>query len=211
MKKLLLSFSLCAFVPLLLNAQIDIHELTSNYAQIDSAGIDLQIREQILGMFDYQKDRLLPWFEYIQTHYHPIYMLHTSIHWDDSFQKVIITPENSGIPYDIYYFSGRELKASAITINGELGWIYKPFGTFAKGHTKLVKRTLRRILRKQPDYIFIWNGYYPDAYLYCKDSSVFVYNVRKKEDLPILDYLRRYGEEIKEIVKRNETFGDGCP
>lgn len=207
MKKQLITFSICALAPLLLSAQIDIHQMANIYGQIDSAGIELRIREQILGMRDYQRDRLLPWFEYIQTHYHPIYMLHTSISWDYSFHNIIITPENSGIPYDIYYFKGRDLKATADTYNGELGWIYKPFGSFAKGHVNLVKKALRRILKKQPDYIFIWNGYYPDVYLYCKDSSVYVYNVLKREDLPLVDYLRLHGDEIEAAIQRNLTLG----
>ena len=178
---------------------VSIGSIEKVYAGIIKQDIRSLIESRISQLFEYQQNNIRPAFDYAEANYEREVVLFTEIDWDRylSTGEIIISPETSDIPFDLFYFQEDRPRYFITAALGETVSGNDSYGYMLRGYPRKFNRALKKIRQMQPEHILMCEMI-PYSILYCKEGNLYVYNVEDRKDAPLEKYLNSHREEIDE-------------
>lgn len=176
----------------------DLTAIEGAYARIQATDVTALIASKMETLFDYQREHIGPAFDHAEANYQREVVLHTEIDWDHFIKtgEIVIRPEVSEIPFDLFYFHENHPKYFITAYSGTI-FGDDTYGYMMEGSSGKVNRALKKIRQKQPDHILVCEMI-PYSILYSKDGHLNVFHLTDGTDAPLESYMVRHRAEINE-------------
>jgi hypothetical protein len=176
----------------------DMAAIERAYDKIRTTDITALIASKMEKLFDEQRDRIGAAFDHAEASYQREVVLHAEIDWDHYINtgEIVINPEASEIPFDLFYFHENHPKYFITAYSGTI-FGDETYGYMMEGSSGKVNRALKKIRQKQPDHMLVCEMI-PYSILYSKDSRLYVFHLTDGTDAPLESYMVRHRAEINE-------------
>lgn len=193
-----LLFSPCA------KAQVDYSQFIQESSKWTIARAEGMVENRIPDLYDYQQYNINRLYESAKLKYDPILVFHAEVllSYEKEHTRIKLLLEDSEMPFDLYYTNKGKTKVVIPSFRGKFEYADTQYSAPYYKMGQKTSRALRRVLKRNPEIIFIWEVY-PFNYMYIKNGEVFYFDsVTRKTYLLIenIDYLEQKLKDYLDIM-----------